>query len=102
MRNKSAKFNPPILRKVQYHVFISIPVLNHRWKSLSNLAGIDLLLVAGVAELGIPAADSAVLSVGGAGGADLERVVGKGLAIGAVGVGAPALAVEVANRRILS
>ena len=59
------------------------------------------MLVARGAELSVPATDSAVLSTSSAGGADFKRVVGVGGTIGAVGVGAPALAVEVTNLGVL-
>jgi hypothetical protein len=62
----------------------------------------NLLLVAGGAELSVPATDSSVFSTSVAGGADLKRVLWVGRTIGAVGVGAPALAVEVANLGILA
>ena len=78
------------------------PVLAvHPPKTLPTQADDDLLLVARSAELSIPAADSLVLSTGIAGGAGLKRVVRVGSTIGAVGVSAPALAVEVANLSIL-
>ena len=73
----------------------------HPPKPLPTRADDDLLLVARSAELSIPAADSLVLSTGIAGGAGLKRVVRVGSTIGAVGVSAPALAVEVANLSIL-
>ena len=78
------------------------PVLAvHPPKTLPTQADDDLLLVARSAELSIPAADSLVLSTSIAGGAGLKRVVRVGRTVGTVSVGAPALAVEVANLSIL-
>ena len=51
--------------------------------------------------MSIPATDSLVLSTSVAGGAGLKRVVRVGRTVGTVSVGAPALAVEVANLSIL-
>lgn len=51
--------------------------------------------------MSIDATDSLVLSTSVAGCADLKRVVLVRRTIGAVGVGAPALAVKVANASIL-
>lgn len=61
----------------------------------------NLLLVASGAELSIPSTDSAVLATGVACGANHERVARVGGTISAVGSGAPALAVKVADGRIL-
>jgi hypothetical protein len=61
----------------------------------------DLLPVATSTALSGDGTDSDVLSTSVAGGADLKRVARVSRTIGAVGVSAPALAVEVANRRIL-
>jgi hypothetical protein len=68
----------------------------------SRAADDNLLLVAGGTELSVPATDSSVFTTSVAGGADLKRVVRVGRTIGAVGAGAPALAVEVANLGILA
>jgi hypothetical protein len=73
----------------------------HPPKLLLTRANDDLLLVARSAELSIPATDSLVLSTSVASGAGLKRVVRVGRTIGTVSVGAPALAVEVANLSIL-
>ena len=73
----------------------------HPPKPLPTRADDDLLLVARSAELSIPATDSLVLSTSVAGGAGLKRVVRVGRTVGTVSVGAPALAVEVANLSIL-
>jgi hypothetical protein len=73
----------------------------HPLKPLPTRADDDLLLVARSAELSIPATDSLVLSTSVAGGAGLKRVVRVGRTVGTVSVGAPALAVEVANLSIL-
>lgn len=73
----------------------------HPPKPLPTRANDDLLLVARSAELSIPATDSLVLSTSVASGAGLKRVVRVGRTIGTVSVGAPALAVEVANLSIL-
>jgi hypothetical protein len=69
---------------------------------LPTRADDDLLLVARGAELSVDATDSFVLSTSVAGGAGLKRVVRVSRTIGAVGVSAPALAVEVANLGILA
>lgn len=68
---------------------------------LPSRADDHLLLVARGAERSSDAAGSLVLSTSVAGGAGLKRVVRVSHTIGAVGVSAPALAVEVAKLRIL-
>ena len=73
----------------------------HPPKPLPTRVDDDLLLVARSAELSVPATDSLVLSTSVAGGAGLKRVVRVGRTVGTVSVGAPALAVEVANLSIL-
>jgi hypothetical protein len=73
----------------------------HPPKPLPTRVDDDLLLVARSAELSIPATDSLVLSTSVAGGAGLKRVVRVGRTVRTVSVGAPALAVEVANLSIL-
>jgi hypothetical protein len=71
-------------------------------KALPTRADDDLLPVARFAALSGNDTNSDVLSTSVAGGADLKRVTRVSHTIGAVGVSAPALAVEVANRGVLA
>ena len=70
-------------------------------KLLPTRAGHNLLHIARGAELSVNGTDSVIFSTSVAGGTDLKRVVRVSRTISAVGVSAPALAVEVANREIL-
>lgn len=60
------------------------------------------LLIARGTELGVPATDRVILSIGGASRADLEGVVGVRGTVSTVGVAAGVLAVEIADFDVLA
>lgn len=91
------QYNKWLSSRLHHNLQLSV----HPPGPLPARANDDLLLVARSAELSIPATDSLVLSTSVASGAGLKRVVRVGRTIGTVSVGAPALAVEVANLSIL-
>jgi hypothetical protein len=62
---------------------------------------IRLLLVAGLAELGVPAAHRVILAIGIARSADLKGILRVGNTVSTVGTTADVLTVEVTNFRVL-